>query len=614
MATIADGPQIRFSIAVKGKRVLSEATFSMRLEDGKEPGRNVRVIKAVPTLVDTIVTPLYGINDSIQDHYNELRLYCEGGYDLVFRAYDEGFAYRIVTSFPDSIHILEEKNRFSFAGNYQAYFHPQLSESEYRLQHLSDQQEPNYSSLPLLIKKDSLNILIHESDVLNYPCMALTSDPETPNTLESSFHPYPKKAEPGGYKKFNLEVKDTEPFIASAIGKRNFPWRVIAFEEADKDILNNELIYLLASENRLSDTKWIRPGKVAWDWWSALNLKGVSFKPGFNTETYKYFIDFAAAHGIEYINLDEGWSDQFDLLKTADQLDMAELVRYSSAKKVRIILWCVWHVLDRQMIPALEQFRRWNIAGVKVDFMDRDDQVVVDFQERLLQETAKRHILVNYHGAYHPNGMNRTYPNLINIEGVKGLEWNKFDSAGTSPDHDVMLPFIRMFAGSMDYTPGAMHNSRKTDWHANFNRPASQGTLCHQLAMYVVYYGALQMLADAPTSYEKQPEVLNFIASVPTVWHKTVPLAGELGKYVAVARKAKDTWFIGAMTNWDQKTLTVRMDFLDAGRTYTLTAFEDGSDSDSVAGDFKTFVKTIRKGDVVTIPMKQGGGWVATVR
>lgn len=614
-AVISVEKNIQYSLFYQGKNYVLPSTISMELGNGKTLGINPAIKKSSMQSVNHQLKPLYGITTHVTEQYNELKLVIKENYSVTFRVYNEGFAWRFSSDFQGDLIVNSEQSDFLFAGNYTAYFHPSLSEASYRVQKISDfQLQPNYSSLPVLVKTtDGTNILIHEADVFNYPCLTLSSDSSHTGLLTGHHSAYPKSVKPGGYNNFNLEVTETEKYIAKTTGQRDFPWRVISFAENDQDILNNQLVYLLASENRLTDVSWIKPGKVAWDWWNALNLSGVPFVTGFNTETYKYFIDFAAANGIEYVNLDEGWSDQFDLMKVTDKLDMQELIQYAKNKHVGIILWCVWRTLDRQMIEALDQFEKWGISGLKVDFMDRDDQVVVEFHERLLKEAARHKMLVNYHGAYHPTGMSRTYPNNINVEGVRGLEWDKFNPEGTSPDHDVTIPFIRMFAGAMDYTPGAMGNYNKQDWKQIFDRPVSQGTRCHQLGMYVVYFAPLQMLADAPTAYEKEPELLQYLSQVPTTWDHTIPLEGKVGEFVSIARQKGTSWYIGSMTNWDARKIDIMLDFLEEGKTYEALMFIDGPNAARVGSDYVIDKKTVRKGDKITVNMAQGGGFAAKI-
>jgi alpha-glucosidase len=376
----------------------------------------------------------------------------------------------------------------------------------------------------------------------------------------------------------------------------------------------------LASENKIGDASWVKPGKVAWDWWNANNLTGVDFKSGFNTETYKYFIDFAAENKLEYIMMDEGWSDQFDLLKVNDgsvvtdgstklsgKLDMPYLFDYAKQKNVGIILWCVWHTLDRQMVEALDQFQEWGVKGVKVDFMNRDDQTIVNFYERLAKETAKRKMIVDFHAAYKPTGMERTYPNILNFEAVQGLEWSKFSTVDLL-QQAVIIPFTRMIAGPMDYTPGGLYNANKEDYKMSFFRPMTQGTRCNQLAMFTMFYAPFEMLADAPTAYEKEPEILNYLAAMPNIWDETLPLDGKIGDFAVIARRKGTDWHVAGLNNWTEKPVTLTFDFLDSSE-YSATIFIDGVNADRIGSDYKKITKTIRKGSTLEIEMASGGGF-----
>lgn len=603
---------ISYSLSYDGKLYQLPSKISMTLSDGTVLGEQATLVLAKTNTTNRILKPFYSFNASIKDHFNELVLELAGNYSIAFRAYNEGFAYRFITNFKKEIFVISEKSEFRFNGNYNCYFHTELSEADYRFQAISDILKPNYSSLPLLLKAtDNMNILIHESDVLDYPCMSVSSAGAGQNAVLGNHAAYPKTVVPDNDQGLSLIVKETENYISKTQGVRSFPWRLVSFEKEDGHILNNQLVYLLASESKIKDVSWIKPGKVAWDWWNALNLSGVDFKTGFNTETFKYYIDFAAQNGIQYVNLDDGWSERFDLLKITDKLDMNALMAYAKKKQVGIILWCVWHTLDRQMMAALDEFEKWGIAGLKVDFMNRDDQVVVNFQERLLKEAAKRKMLVNYHGAFHPIGMERAYPNQINTEAVKGLEWNKFDSGGISPQTDVMYPFIRMFAGAMDYTPGAMSNYNKLDWKKIWDRPQSQGTRCHQLAMYTVYYAPLQMLSDAPTAYQKEPMFLNYLSKIPTVWDETMPQESKVGEYISVARRKNKDWYLASMTNWTARSLKIKLDFLQAGKVYHATIFKDGPNADRIGNDYVKTEMQVKKGDKMTVEMASGGGWSA---
>ncbi|NQV32035.1 MAG: glycoside hydrolase family 97 catalytic domain-containing protein, partial [Phycisphaeraceae bacterium] len=368
-------------------------------------------------------------------------------------------------------------------------------------------------------------------------------------------------------------------------------------------------VYKLSTPCKLKDTAWIKPGKVAWDWWNACNVFGVDFKSGVNTETYKYYIDFASKYGLEYIILDEGWYKLGDLLDVVPEMDMEELFAYARKKKVGIILWVVWKTLEDQLVPALDQFEKWGAKGIKIDFMQRDDQWMVQFYERVAIETAKRHMMVDYHGSYSPKGLRRAYPNVISREGVKGLENCKW-SADITPEHCVTLPFTRMVAGPMDFTPGAMINAQEKNYQAVFDRPMSMGTRCQQLAMYVIYESPLQMLSDTPTHYYREPDCMAFLSKVPSVWDETVALDARVADYALMARRSGKTWYVGAMTDGTARELTVDLSFLDKGR-YKADIYQDGPNAGRYGQDFKRVKQRVTASDKLTIQLAPGGGWVA---
>jgi alpha-glucosidase len=371
------------------------------------------------------------------------------------------------------------------------------------------------------------------------------------------------------------------------------------------------MVYKLASPGRIEDVSWIKPGKVAWDWWNDNNIYGVDFKSGINTETYKYYIDFASKYGLEYIILDEGWYYLENVLKIKEQIDVKELIRYGKEKNVGIILWVTWKALDDKLIEALDAFSQWGAVGIKVDFMQRDDQWMVEYYYRVAREAAKRHLLVDFHGAYKPTGWLRTYPNVLSSEGVKGLENCKW-SADIDPEHDVTLPFIRMVAGPMDYTPGAMINANKKNFNFVFSEPMSQGTRCHQLGMYVVFESPLQMLADNPSNYYREPECMKFLSAVPSVWDETRILSAKVSDYVLTARRNGDVWYLGGMTDWDPRILRAKLDFLDAGE-YTIEIWKDGVNSERHASDYKYETLPVDKTSEIEVKMAPGGGWAAII-
>jgi alpha-glucosidase len=450
-------------------------------------------------------------------------------------------------------------------------------------------------------------IAIGESDLDDYPGLWLRGT--SGNGLSATFPPYPLKEE---LVKDNYKVAEAADYIAVTRGTRTYPWRVLGIAEKDADLITNQLIYLLEKPSQVQDTPWIKPGKVAWDWWNANNIYGVDFKSGMNTQTYKYYIDFAAKYGIEYIIIDEGWSPLGNLLEVTPQINMEELTGYARQKHVGIILWAFWKTLDDQLDAALTQFEKWGIKGIKVDFMKRDDQKVINFYQRVCSEITKHKMLVDFHGAIRSAIMTRTWPNLLTAEGVRGLEQSKTKDI-TDPEHDVTIPFTRMFMGPMDYTPGAMRNASKKSFAPIREMPMSQGTRCHQLAMYVIYESPLQMLADSPSNYLREPDTMEFLGPVPTVWDETRVLAAKIGDYVVVARRNGKLWYVGAMTDWTARDQEIDLSFLPAGN-FMMDSYQDGVNADRYGSDYKRVKRQVSNNTKLKIQLAQGGGWVGVIK
>ncbi|MGB1318233.1 MAG: glycoside hydrolase family 97 catalytic domain-containing protein, partial [Flavobacteriales bacterium] len=449
-----------------------------------------------------------------------------------------------------------------------------------------------------------------ETDLHDYPEMYLKTDGD--GGYEAVFPKVPAtyfKA----YDRFEL-VGFKKPYIAQTQGTRSYPWRVFGIANNEKDLIGMQLPYLLASPTKLEQTDWIKPGKVAWDWWNAVNLQGVDFKPGMNTETYKYYIDFAAENNLEYIIMDEGWYKLGNLLEVKKEIDMPELIRYAKSKNVEIILWVVWRTLKKQFDEAFTQFSDWGIAGIKMDFMNRHDQVMVNFYERVAKESAKRKLLVDFHGSHSPKGLQRTYPNVLTYEGLLGLEQVKW-SKWVHPDHDVILPFTRMLAGPMDYTPGAMSNASSKEKHQiKFKSPESIGTRCHELAKYVVFESPLQMLADAPTAYEKEAECMKFLSVVPSTWDETVVLDAKVGEHIILARKKDDVWYVGGLTGSVAQTLSLDFSFLGEGN-FEMDVWRDGENTRKNGSSYEHFKEDkIDASMKYIVSMAEGGGWAAIIR
>ncbi|MDW7693075.1 glycoside hydrolase family 97 protein [Flammeovirgaceae bacterium SG7u.111] len=612
--------KITYSLQHESQELILGSPISVTLADGTIFGKKDKVKKALSNSVDEIIKPIFWKRNEIVNKYNEIILTFKE-FKLTFRVYDDGAAWRF-SPMVDSPEILvkEEEVSFNFTHDYAAYVsHTNNNtfqhsyENTYTKGKLSELSD-SLTMLPFLVEgKSDLKMVITEADLYDYPGFHVKKDKENPQKITGTFPGFPKETKVGGHSNFNKIVVSREDYIAKIEGTRDLPWRAIIISTEDRELLDNDMVYKLSRAPE-GDFSWVKPGKVAWDWWNALNLRGVGFEAGINTASYKYFIDFASKNNFEYVNLDEGWSDQFDLLKLAEDIDVKKIFSYAEEKEVDIILWCVWHTLDKQLDEAMEQFAEWGVKGIKVDFMDRDDQEAVNFYWRVAEVAAKYKIAVNFHGAFKPTGLNRTFPNVINQEAVRGLEYNKFaEPDGTTPDHAATIPFIRMVAGPMDYTPGAMTNANKADFKVVFERPMSQGTRSAQLGMYIVYEAPLVMLADAPTSYEAEPEILEFLSKVPSTWDNTKAIDGEVGEFAVIARQKGDTWYIGGISNWEAREIGVNLSFLGEGN-YEATIYKDGPNAERVGEDYVKETQKVTAIDRLVFDVAPGGGFAVILK
>ena len=614
VADVRVSDRICFDLTVADMMILKDSTLSLRIDD-ETLGLSPQLRSAETRSHDDVLPPVVRQKAAeLRDHYNELRLEMEGGYAVVFRAYDEGVAYRWETSLPaEEVKVFSEEVTVNFADDFpvrypaeESFFSHQEPKFEPKL--LGELKANNLASLPAVVDAHGIKIAIAESDVVDYPGLWLRG--AEGNGIRAVFPPYPLEEEIENDQ--TVRVSKEADYIAITSGTRTYPWRILGVARNDGELITNALVYLLASPTSLTDTTWIKPGKVAWDWWNAWNIGGVDFKAGINTATYKHYIDFAAEQGIEYIIIDAGWYVRGDLLKVSPDMDMKVITDYAKQQNVGVILWVAWKTLDEQMTPALEKFAEWGVKGLKVDYMQRDDQPVMQFYESVCREAAKYQMLVDFHGSQRPALMTRTWPNLITTEGVRGNEWNKW-SADITPEHTVTLPFTRMFLGPMDFTPGAMLHATEKGFSQNNTRPMSQGTRCNQLAMYVIYESPLQMLCDSPTNYRREPESLKFISAVPTVWDESRVLAAKMGDYVVMARRSGSAWFCGAMTDWTARELAVDLSFLPEGE-FTLEEWSDGVNADRLADDYCKTMRPVTNETKLTLKLAPGGGWAARIR
>jgi alpha-glucosidase len=610
---ISVGTDIKWTATFDNKEILSSLKTAMILGDGKTFGLNESVKKSSLIRINEILRPEVPYKKSeTTNNCNALLLTFKSGFSLQFRAYNEGIAYRFETAQKDTLVIKNEVSELQFPSGTNSWYPLENgfmshNENTFIYASLDTIGRNHLASLPVLFQTNGINLLLTESDIEDYAGMWVKGGGA--GKIEGTWPAYP--AAESLNRDRNLRVTKTADYLAKTIGTRTFPWRVFIIAGDDGKLLESDLVYKLAAPCRLKETGWIKPGKVAWDWWNANNIYGVDFKAGLNTETYKYYIDFASKNGIEYVVLDEGWYKLGNILDVAPGFDIPEICRYGAEKNVGIILWVVWKTFNDQMDAALEQYEKWGVKGVKVDFMQRDDQKMVNFYWDSARKTAEHHMLIDFHGAYKPDGLGRTFPNALTREGVKGLEHNKW-SKEVNPEHDVTLPFTRMVAGPMDYTPGAMVNMDRTNFSPQFTRPESQGTRVHQMALYVVYESPLQMLADNPSNYMKEQECTDFIVKVPVVWDDIKVLTGKVGDYLLLARRSGKEWFVGGLTDWSPRDLDLDLSFLGTGE-YTMEVFQDGINADKYASDFKHLRLEVKPDLKMKIHLAPGGGWVARI-
>lgn len=604
---------IKWSVAYESTGLLKSSKIAMILGNGTVLGENDKVNKAVTREFKEVIHPVIPNKRSeINGDCNILEISFRSGYSLQFRAYNDGVAYRFVTGLKNDIVVKNEISEYEFPSGTVSWYPLEDSffshnERKYIFSSLDTMSAKQLASLPALFQVKGINVLITESDIEDYPGMWLRATAS--GNISAVWPKYPDSEALKNDR--DMPVTSTRDYIAQTKGARTFPWRVFVIAPKDINLIESDLVFKLAEPCKIEDTNWIKPGQVAWDWWNANNIFGVDFRAGINNDTYKYYIDFASKNGIEYIILDEGWYKLGNVTEEAPDINVQELCRYAESKNVGVILWVVWKTLWDKMDEALTLYEKWGVKGVKVDFMQRDDQKIVNFYRDATRKAAEHHLLIDFHGAYKPDGIGRTWPNAITREGVKGMENNKW-SKDINPDHDATLPFIRMVAGPMDYTPGAMINMEKDYFSTNFNRPQSQGTRAHQVALYVIFESPLQMLSDSPSNFMKEQETTDFITKIPVVWDDILGIDGKVNDYVLLARRSGKDWFVGAITDWTARSFDLDLSFLPAGN-YQMEIFQDGINADRYASDYQIVKTDVKSGDKMKIRLVSGGGWSARI-
>lgn len=614
------GERLSFTVARDGETLVAPSEMALTLSTGEVLGESPRVRSARRRAVtETIDAPLYR-QSRFDAAYNELDLRLRGDYGILARAYDDGVCYRFYTERDGELTIVDETAQLNFEGDPSAYIPYSKTEipmrtsfeNTYEYAPLSKFRTQTVAFMPVLVDLGERGYVLYtESDVEAYPGVYLTYDKEAKG-FAARFAECP--TETSLTKRFQDVVERSADYIARVDGRRSYPWRIVAYAATATELPVNDMVWQTAEASRVADASWVRDGKIAWDWWNNWGVYGVDFKSGINTETYKYFIDFAAANGIEYVALDEGWGVRDgDVMHVVPEIDLPEIVSYAREKKVGIILWVVAKVLDDKLEEACRYYSELGVAGWKVDFIDRQDQAAVERVYRIADAAARYRMIVDFHGVYKPTGLQRTYPNVVNFEGVHGLEQMKWSEESVDQvTYDVTMPFIRMTAGPVDYTQGAMLNAAKGHFFPRRSEPMSQDTRCRQLAEYIVFHAPLSMLCDSPSNYDREPECTAFICGVPTVWDRTVALDGCLGEYAAVARCKGDVWYVGGLTGHEGRTVTLDLGFLGDGN-FTAEIFCDGTNAAKYGHDYQRVTRTLGMDRTLEITIAPAGGFALRI-
>lgn len=607
--------KIYYSIDYNGEVLLKDNSIQLTLKN-QVLGQNPKLRRQKRMSIDEYLTPVVPLKYSkINNRYNQLLLTFKD-YSVEFRAFDDGVAYRFLTSQKGDVEVMSEEFAINFPSDYLLHlqqpggFKTAYEEPYTHIWSNTWKPEDKMAVLPALIdtKKD-YKILISESDLTDYPCMFLKGTGE--NGLISTFPKTPLAFTESGDR--SVKITEEADYIAKTKGTRNYPWRYFVISRNDKQLIENTMTYRLAEKNQLQDVSWIKPGQVSWEWWNDASPYGpdVNFVAGYNLATYKYYIDFASKFGIPYIIMDEGWAESTrDPYTPNPKVDLHELIRYGKERNIGIVLWLTWLTVENNF-DLFKTFKEWGVKGLKIDFMDRSDQWMVNYYERVAREAAKYHLFVDFHGSFKPAGLEYKYPNVLSYEGVRGME----QMGGCYPDNSLYLPFIRNAVGPMDYTPGAMISMQPNVYRAERPNAASIGTRAYQLALFVVFESALQMLADNPTLYYRNEDCTRFITQVPVTWDETVALEAKAGEYVIVAKRKGDKWFIGGIANNGEKEreFTIKLDFLNRGRSYQMTSFEDGINAGRQAMDYRCKSSQVKVGELLTVKMVRNGGFAAII-
>jgi len=617
VVSINIGDKIYYTVSYNNEKLLTECSLQMSLKDAVL-GQNPQLSGQKRLEVNESLKPLFPLKYSVvNNHYNQLLLNFKGNYSVEFRAFDDGIAYRFITNKKQDVEVMGEDFIINFPENYQAYlqqpggFKTAYEEKYTHIETNLWKQTDKMAVLPVLIdSKKDCKILISESDLSDYPCMFLRGNGN--NGMQSIFPKQPLEFGEDGDR--SLKILKEADYIAKTSGTRSYPWRYFVITKDDKQLVENTMTYKLATKSQLANTSWLKPGQASWEWWNGASPYGpdVNFVAGFNLDTYKYYIDFASKFGIPYIVMDEGWAmSTRDPFTPNPKVDVHEIIRYGKEKNVGVILWLTWLVVENNF-DLFKTFKEWGVKGLKIDFMDRSDQWMVNYYERVAKEAAKNELFVDFHGSFKPAGLEYKYPNVLSYEGVRGME----QMDGCYPDNSLYMPFMRNAVGPMDYTPGAMISMQPDVYLSQRPNSASIGTRAYQMALFVVFESAIQMIADNPTLYYRNQDCTEFITQVPTTWDETRALEAKAGEYIIVAKRKGDKWFIGGITNNNEKerSFEISLDFLNQDKSYQMTAFEDGINAGHQAMDYRKRISSVKAGEKIKINMVRNGGWAAVIQ
>lgn len=608
--------KIYYDVVYGQDTLLKHCNLQMDLNN-QQLGNAPKLAGASKKSVDELLKPVIAFKFStVPNTYNQLLMKFKGDYSVEFRAFNDGIAYRFITNKKGEVEVMNETFQVNFPA--ESLLHLQQPggfktayEEEYK--HLTSSEwntSDKMALLPILIDtQKGYKMLISESSLSDYPTIFLKSNGK--NGMHSVFPKVPLEFGEDGDR--SQKILKEANYIAKTSGNRSFPWRYVVITNDDKQLMENTMTYKLAEKNVLENTSWIKPGLASWEWWNGATPYGqdVNFKAGCNLNTYKYFIDFASKYGIPYIVMDEGWAKSTrDPYTPNPEVDVHELIRYGKEKNVGVILWLTWLTVEKNF-DLFETFEKWGVKGVKIDFMDRSDQWMVNYYERVAKEAAKHHLFVDFHGSFKPAGLEYKYPNVLSYEGVRGME----QMGGCRPDNSVYMPFMRNAVGPMDYTPGAMLSMQPEIYRSERPNSASIGTRAYQMALFVIFETGIQMMADNPTLYYRNDDCTRFLTQVPQTWDETVALEAKVGEYAIVAKRKGDKWYIGGMTNNQKpdREFQLNTDFLNDGKSYRMTSFEDGPNANRQAMDYHKKERTLKKGDKITVRLARNGGFAAVI-